>query len=108
MTLRVQDEFVNTGQTQVVVVCQAGLGSALAPVRAHLAAEVASQSVDGAADVSQLLLGLEAVDVPAVPQHPAGQRGQHQQAACREERRRKEEKREIGIISKAEYRLQSN
>lgn len=57
-------------------------GSALAPVCEDLAAEVASQPVDGAADVSQLLLGCEAIDVPAVPQHPSSQRHQHKQSPC--------------------------
>lgn len=57
--------------------------SILAPVRAHLAAEVARQPVDGAADVSQLIPGREAFNVAAVPQHPSSQRGQHQQGACR-------------------------
>lgn len=52
------------------------------PVGADLAAQVASESVDGAADVSQLLLGRQAVDVPAVPQNPAGQRHQHKQGSC--------------------------
>jgi len=53
----------------------------VAPVRADLPAEVAGESVDGAADVSELLLGREAVDVPAVPQHPPGQRRHHQQGS---------------------------
>lgn len=62
-------------------------GSELAPVRAHLAAEVASEAVDGAADVSELPLGRETIDVSAVPQHPAGQRHEHEQGACREDSR---------------------
>lgn len=57
-------------------------GSALAPVCADLAAEVASQPVDGAADMSQLLLGRQALDVSAVPQHPSSQRHQHKQSPC--------------------------
>lgn len=57
-------------------------GSVLAPVCADLPAEVESQPVDGAADVSQLLLGCEAIDVPAVPQHPSSQRHQHKHSPC--------------------------
>lgn len=44
----------------------------MAPVRADLAAEVASQPVHGTANVSQLLLRCEAFDVPTVPQNPSG------------------------------------
>lgn len=57
-------------------------GSVLAPVCVDLAAESARQAVDGAADVPELLLGRQAVDVPAVPQHPSGQRHQHKQSPC--------------------------
>ena len=51
-------------------------------VHTDLAAEVASEPVHGAADVSHLLLRGEALDVPAVPQHPPGQRHHHEQSAC--------------------------
>lgn len=56
--------------------------SVVGPVRAELAAEVASEPVDGAADVSELLPGRQAFDVSAVPQHPSGQRHQHKQSSC--------------------------
>lgn len=54
----------------------------VAPVAADLAAQVAGDAVDRAADVSQLLLGRQTVDVAAVPQDPAGQRHEHQQRSC--------------------------
>lgn len=37
--------------------------------------------------MSELLLGREAIDVSAVPQHPAGQRHEHEQSACRDDSR---------------------
>lgn len=55
----------------------------MAPVSADLSAEVASQPVHGAANVSQLLLRCEAFDVPAVPQNPSGHRHQHEQSPCK-------------------------
>lgn len=55
----------------------------MAPVSADLAAEVAGQPVHGAADVSQLLLSSDAVDVSAVPQDPSGHGHQHEQSPCR-------------------------
>lgn len=57
--------------------------SVMAPVSADLAAEVASQPVHSAANVSQLLLGSEAFDVPTVPQDPSSHRHQHQQSPCK-------------------------
>lgn len=48
----------------------------------HLAAEGAGQSVHGGADVAKLFAGDEAVNVSAVPQHPAPQGHEHEQCSC--------------------------
>lgn len=53
----------------------------MAPVRADLAAEGAGDPVHGAADLSELLLGGQALDVSAVPQHPAGHGTQHKEGS---------------------------
>lgn len=51
-------------------------------VAADLAAEGSGESVHGAADVSQLFLGRQTLDVSAVPSHPPGQRHDHKQGSC--------------------------
>lgn len=63
-------------------------GSVVGSVRSDLAAEVSGEPVDGAADVSELLLGSQTVDVPAVPQHPSSQRHEHEQSSCLERKHR--------------------
>lgn len=60
-----------------------GIFLVVAPVRADLAAEVTSQPVNGAANVTELLLRCEAFDVPTVPQNPSSHRHQHKQGSCK-------------------------
>lgn len=50
--------------------------------RAHLPAEGAGEPVHRAADMSELLLCGQALNVPTVPQHPAGKGDHDEQSTC--------------------------